>query len=63
MKNQRGNAFLGLIIAVVAIVGIYGWVANIIKLIAILDGGLTAMFVARIVGVFAPPLGVVLGFC
>jgi len=63
MKNQRGNAFLGLIIAVVAIAGIYGWIANIVKLVGMLDGGVTAMFVARIVGIFAAPLGAVLGFC
>lgn len=54
--------YMNLSIVVFALLGIGGWVANIVKLIGILDGGLTAMFVARIVGVFAAPLGAVLGF-
>lgn len=39
-----------------------GWIANIVKLAGMLDGSVTAMFIARIVGIFAAPLGVVLGF-
>lgn len=39
-----------------------GWVANVVKLIDMLGGDITAMFVARCVGVFAAPLGAVLGF-
>lgn len=40
----------------------FGWGWNVVKLIALLDGGITAMFVARIVGIFVVPLGVILGF-
>ena len=39
-----------------------GWVINIVKLFAMFDGPVTTMFVGRIVGVFAAPLGAVLGF-
>jgi hypothetical protein len=47
---------------IVVIVGLFGWVANIVKLVGMIDGGVTAMFIARIVGVFAAPAGAVLGF-
>ena len=41
---------------------IYGWISNVVKLVAMLGGDITAMFVARCIGVFAAPLGTVLGF-
>jgi hypothetical protein len=39
-----------------------GWVLNVVKLIGMLDGEVTAMFLARVVGMFAAPLGAILGF-
>lgn len=43
--------------------GIYGWVANIFKLVGMLgDPTLTPMFIARIAGVPLAPLGAVLGW-
>ena len=50
-----------------AIVGIWvaaigGWVANIVKLIGMVDGSVTTMFVMRVVGIFAAPLGSILGY-
>lgn len=50
-------AFLSLLILAFG-----GWIANIVKLAGMLDGEITAMFVARVIGVFAGPLGAVLGF-
>ncbi len=50
-------AFIGLWIATAV-----GWVMNIIDLVGMLGGPITVMFVARLVGVFAWPLGAVLGF-
>jgi hypothetical protein len=41
---------------------VWGWLLNVVKLISILDGDVTAMFVARVVGVFFFPLGVILGW-
>jgi uncharacterized membrane protein YagU involved in acid resistance len=41
---------------------IYGWVANVVKFIHMLDGSVTNMFIARIVGIFAVPLGAILGY-
>ena len=59
-SNGGVGAFL-FFLAVIS-VAIGGWIANLVKLIGMLDGGVTAMFIARIVGVFAAPLGSVLGF-
>ena len=54
-----------LVIAVWA-ASIYGWVANLVKLVPLVmvDGPLmvTGMLVGRILGVFVAPLGAVLGF-
>jgi hypothetical protein len=50
-------AVFGLILAALG-----GWVANIVKLIGMLDGSITSMFVARVVGIFAAPVGAILGY-
>ena len=39
-----------------------GWVMNIIALVHMIGGPVSSMFIARIVGVFAAPLGGVLGY-
>jgi hypothetical protein len=41
---------------------VWGWLLNVVKLISILDGDVTAVFVARVAGVFFFPLGVILGW-
>jgi len=46
----------------VVLLGIGGWFANLVKLIGMLEGEVTAMFIARIVGAFAAPIGAVLGY-
>lgn len=58
MKLIIGSFFL---IVPLAIACLVGWVMNIIALVGILSGPITAMFVARIVGIPVPPLGAVLG--
>ena len=50
-------AHLAVLIAVV-----YGYINNIVSLVGMLGGDVTTMFVARCVGIFAAPLGVVLGY-
>ena len=54
------TAELFFFVTLLAIAG--GWVANIVKLAYMLDGPVTAMFIARIVGAFAAPVGSVLGY-
>ena len=39
-----------------------GWVANIVKIFGTADDPITAFFIIRCIGVFAAPLGAVLGF-
>lgn len=54
-----GSIFFGLVIFFLAV---GGWIANIVKFVGMLDGEVTAMFIARVVGIFALPLGAVLGY-
>lgn len=61
MKNQKGYAAVQLVFVMVAILGACGWIANIVKLVNS-DIVLTGMIVARIAGIFVPPLGAVMGF-
>ena len=51
-----------IVIGLAAIALAAGWLLNIGKVILALDGGVTAMFIARIVGIFFAPLGGVLGW-
>jgi hypothetical protein len=56
---------LGFIWALVGLAAIAGWVMNIIKII---DSGFVlaqwgGLQVARVIGVFIPPLGMILGWC
>lgn len=56
------KAIPAILVLLISLAAVGGWVANIVKLIGLLDGGFTAMFAARLVGIFAAPLGAVLGF-
>ena len=51
-----------IILAILYLIAVGAWIANIVKFIGILDNPITAMFVARLVGIFAVPLGMILGF-
>lgn len=60
--NQKGFTLLEMIMVFVLIFGVGGWIANIVKMFAIMNDGITGMFILRIVGVFAAPVGAVLGY-
>ena len=60
--NQKGFTILEMIMVFVLIFGVGGWIANIVKMFAIMNDGITGMFILRIVGVFAAPVGAVLGY-
>lgn len=62
MKNQKVDTATALLIAAIVFLFAGGWIANIVKLVGMLDGELTAMFIARIVGIFVAPFGAILGF-
>lgn len=42
--------------------GLVGWVLNIVHIIGAASGPLTTLLVLRIVGIFAFPLGAILGW-
>ena len=39
-----------------------GWIMNLIKLFAMFGGDVTRMFIGRIVGVFIPIVGAIVGY-
>ena len=57
MNDAVKMTLYGLIMGIV----IGGWIANLVK-IFLTDDILTGEFVLRIIGVFAVPLGAILGF-
>ena len=63
---QTGHTTLEFLIvtAVVAIAaaGAYGWIMNIVKLVQSGLDSVTGLLIARAVGIFFPPLGVVMGY-
>lgn len=52
----------GLFAAGVWLLLVGSWLANIVKFVGLLGGEVTAMFIARIVGIPFAPLGMVLGW-
>lgn len=65
-SKQNGRADIGALGALFGITLVLlligGWISNIVKLIGMFDGPVTTMFIGRIVGVFAAPVGAVLGY-
>lgn len=62
MKKQLGFTVVELVVALVALLGFGGWIANIVKLVGSNFDPITGMVVARAIGIFVAPLGAVLGF-
>jgi len=44
------------------VLSLYGWVANLFKLVGMIGGELGTLFIARIAGVVIAPLGIILGY-
>lgn len=61
-SNDNTNAGLGLLIILLWLVAAGGWIANVVKIFGSLSDPITAFFIARVAGVFLPPVGAVLGF-
>lgn len=63
MRNkQLGFTVMELLVVIVILVGAYGWVANIVRAVAVIHDSLTMFIVLRFVGIVMFPLGVVLGY-
>lgn len=63
-RTRTDDMPLGLAIAVLifSLVAGIGWIMNVVKIIGSLNEPITAMFIARVVGAFAAPLGAILGW-
>ena len=68
MKYQKGFTLVELIFAGVLCLGIWGWIWNIVKIIAVLStdgmtlGTIPAFILFRCLGVPVAPLGAILGY-
>ena len=62
VKNQKGSTTVDFAVVIIVLLGVVGWVLNIVKLVELAGGDVTAMFVLRIVGIFVGPLGCILGY-
>jgi hypothetical protein len=62
MKRQNLFTWLGAIYLIVGLAGVVGWVMNIVDIANSDFDNITGMLVIRVIGVFVPPLGAVLGY-
>jgi hypothetical protein len=58
------NVVFGFYLMIIAlwVIGFIGWVLNIFAILRVMNDPLTTLLVLRIVGIFAAPLGAILGF-
>ena len=61
MNTGRAATIALVLYFAVAALMLISWVANIVKLIDMPLDPLTGMVIARVIGVFVPPVGIVLG--
>ena len=62
MIRQKGFTLPEIMVILVALFGIGGWIANIVKIVGMSFDSLSGIAVARIAGIFVAPLGAVLGY-
>lgn len=60
--KQKGFTLPTMIGLCVFLLAVGGWVANIIKVFGAVSDPITGMFILRVVGIFAAPVGAVLGY-
>ena len=60
MNKRKVNNNYAIFFIILSFVFVYGWIANIVKIIGMDD--FSGFMVARVIGVFIPPIGGVLGF-
>jgi len=59
--SHIGAAF-GLAYVAFIVLAVIGYVMNLVKLVGMMDGGVTAMLVIRLVGIVAAPFGALIGW-
>mgnify|MGYP000751182505 CR=1 FL=1 len=60
--THRAESYIGLALVAIVLAVILGWCMNVVAVFQTMGGALDAMFVARVAGIFAFPLGVILGY-
>jgi hypothetical protein len=60
--GYTGYELLILVFWLAMLVGVGGWVANIVKLVGMNFDPITGLLIVRAVGIFVAPVGAVLGF-
>jgi len=60
--STGGFTIVSLLFFFVWIAAIVGWVWNVIKIFNLIEDPITGLFILRCVGVFAAPLGAILGY-
>ncbi len=61
-RLQTGYTLVELTVVLFILLGCGGWIANAVKFINHISDPITGLFVARIVGIFVPQFGAILGF-
>jgi len=64
--KQNGYTLIEMVITLLLLViipaAIFGWIWNIVKLVAMGLDPITGLLVVRVVGIFLPPIGAVVGY-
>jgi prepilin-type N-terminal cleavage/methylation domain-containing protein len=62
MKAQKGFTLTEAIVVLVILVGGWGWIWNIVKLISMNLDPITGLLIVRAIGIFVPPVGAIVGY-
>lgn len=62
LSKQKGFTVVELLFCMLALVGVFGWIANIWQLVSMMTDPTSALLVLKIVGIFVAPFGSVLGW-
>jgi hypothetical protein len=60
--KQKGFTLSELLWLIVILVGGFGWLYNIVKIVAAIADPLSLLLFLRVIGIFFPPLGAILGY-
>ena len=58
----KATGAMALFIIALWVLGLGGWVANIVKLVGMDFGAITGLLIVRAIGIFIAPLGAVMGY-
>ena len=62
MDKQKGFTSSELIVVIVLLIGIVGWIMNIVAIAHANINEISGLLILRIIGIFVAPLGAVLGY-